>query len=175
MNTVFQCPCIAGATFMALELTWLGQQKNEWRTDTETQIYRKAGCGWVIHSDGNTPAVAQNSEQLFYTSVWKRLTYCLQPKEEANLVHLVGGFMGNHVQAVNIWEEEAVADTFCPLSTSALGPGEGLAIALRLTQVGLWHPKSLGHMAVLMTVLITSAPPSLTPSPPFFLKCPSAI
>lgn len=79
--------------------------------------------------------------------------------------------MGNHVQVVNIWEEEAVADTFRPLSTSALGPGEVLAIARRLTQVGLWHPKILGHMAALMT----SAPPSLTPSPLFFLKCLSAV
>lgn len=46
----------------------------------------------------------------------------------------MGVFMGEQSQAVNIWEEEATADTFGTLSTSAQRHGEGLDISLRQAQ-----------------------------------------
>lgn len=91
---------------MALGLTRLGQQGNEQRIDRQTQIHRKAGFGWVMHTDGDTRAAARtqsnnsmplNMKEASLSSTAERRVGVLYRGALLGSKHLGGESCGQHL------------------------------------------------------------------------------
>lgn len=128
---------------MALGLTRLGQQGNEQRIDPQTQIHRKSGFGWVMHTDGDTRAAARtqsnnsiplNVKEANLSSTAKRLK-----ARQVQLVSLGVLYRGAVLGSRTLGGESCGGYPLHTLSASAQGPRQGPGICLKLTQGRFCH------------------------------------